>query len=122
MSPPISSELVDAWRARARARERESREHIIEVRARLGQIVRVLVDGYGARRVVLFGSVARGDASPSSDVDVLVEGVPIDRITNAHVAVLDALPGLWVDLVPAELARPEVLARALREGETLYAR
>lgn len=41
---------------------REHREEILAVAAR-----------YGARNVRIFGSVARGDASESSDVDFLVD-------------------------------------------------
>ena len=36
-----------------------------------------LAGQWGARDVRVFGSVARGDASPSSDVDFLVEFEPV---------------------------------------------
>jgi predicted nucleotidyltransferase len=35
-----------------------------------------LLDRYGVRRVGVFGSTARGEAGPDSDVDVLVEFLP----------------------------------------------
>ena len=35
-------------------------------------IVRRIVDGFNPERVILFGSVARGDADEHSDVDLLV--------------------------------------------------
>jgi uncharacterized protein len=41
---------------------------------------RRLVDSYGVRDIRLFGSVARGEATDSSDVDLIVEFDP-DRIT-----------------------------------------
>ena len=37
------------------------------------EIVRTIVDAINPRRVVLFGSRARGDARPDSDVDLMVE-------------------------------------------------
>lgn len=55
-------------------------EILAELRRRLEQL-------YGSRlvRLVLFGSQARGDAEPGSDIDVLVvlEG-PVDPIAEIH--------------------------------------
>lgn len=117
----ISRELVDAWRARGAAREASERAHRASVRALLPAVTRLLVEDFGAQRVVLFGSFARETADERSDVDLLVDGIAPERLGDAHVAVLDAMPGLWVDLVPASGARAEVLARAELEGITLHA-
>lgn len=38
----------------------------------LAELVRRLVDAYQPQRVYLFGSVARGDAGPDSDYDILL--------------------------------------------------
>jgi predicted nucleotidyltransferase len=40
--------------------------------ARLAEIVRRLVEAYQPERIYLFGSVARGEAAPDSDYDLLV--------------------------------------------------
>lgn len=42
-----------------------------ELRARRNEIL-ALADRYGAYNVRVFGSVARGDATPNSDVDLLI--------------------------------------------------
>jgi len=45
----------------------------------LAEIVRRLVEVYQPRQIYLFGSVARGDAGPDSDYDIMVvvpDGVP----------------------------------------------
>jgi len=57
----------------------DKREAILELAAR-----------YGASQVRVFGSVARGEARPDSDVDFLVS-FPPDR------SIFD-LVGLWLDL------------------------
>ncbi len=49
-----------------------------------------LADQYGASNVRVFGSVARGEARPDSDVDLLVS-FPPDRS-------IFVLVGLWLDL------------------------
>ena len=50
------------------------------IEARLPQVVRMLAKDFGATRVLLFGRHARGVAGPESDVDLLVEGLPLARI------------------------------------------
>ena len=48
----------------------------------LSEAVRRLVAAYQPERIYLFGSVARGDADPDSDYDLLVvvpDGVPPER-------------------------------------------
>lgn len=48
---------------------------VSQVRDRRDAILR-LAEKYGIRRVRLFGSVARGESNPSSDLDVLVDFEP----------------------------------------------
>jgi predicted nucleotidyltransferase len=47
--------------------------------AALKEVVRRLMEAYSPERVYLFGSVARGDAGPDSDYDIMVV-VPDDAI------------------------------------------
>jgi hypothetical protein len=67
---------------------------------------------HGARNVRIFGSVARGDEGPSSDVDFLVE-------FEEGRSVLD-LAGLWQDLEEllarkVDVAEPEGLHWYIRD-------
>jgi predicted nucleotidyltransferase len=81
-------------------------------------------------RIVLFGSRARGQATASSDVDLLVVLPEVANKRHATVEVLRALGDLPVaaDVVvttPEELARRgqvngDVLRAALREGKVVY--
>ena len=83
-------------------------------------------------RLVLFGSHARGDAHPESDVDLLVVLPQVTNKRQVTVAIRRALTDLPVckDIVvttPEELARRDalvgtVLRPALREGKVLYER
>jgi predicted nucleotidyltransferase len=74
----------------------------------------------GVRRLGLFGSMARGDATETSDVDFLVE---LDRKTfDAYMDVkelLERLFGRRIDLVMAESLKPQLKSRILQE--TMYA-
>ena len=40
-----------------------------------------LISARGVRRVAVFGSVARGDSGPDSDIDIMVEIDPEARLT-----------------------------------------
>lgn len=49
----------------------------------IAEITRRLVDYYQPVRIYLFGSVARGDDDPDSDLDFLVvvpDDIPVDRL------------------------------------------
>ena len=63
---------------------------------------------------------ARGAARPESDVDLLVEGLPFERLIEATVRADRLLAEASADLVPADRVRPEVLTRALAEGILLH--
>ena len=74
---------------------------IEELRARREEILRTTTK-HGARNVRLFGSAARGDAGPASDLDFLVE-------MEEGRSLLD-LVGLWQDLEALLGCKVDVLA------------
>ena len=96
----------------------------------LSIIVERLVRQFNPTKIVLFGSHARGDARPDSDVDLLVVLPRVENKHRAHVAMLRALGDLTtpVDIVittPDELAHRghvigPIFRPALRDGSVLY--
>lgn len=74
----------------------------------------------GVRRLGLFGSAARGEATDASDLDFLVE---LDHKTfDAYMDVKELLERLFerrIDLVMAEAVKPQLRSRILQE--TIYA-
>lgn len=96
----------------------------------LAQATERLVARFGPRRVILFGSHARGTADARSDVDLLVV-CPIPGSRRALMVAMDsALSGLGfardvIVLTPEEFERdrriPGTIARyASQEGKVLY--
>lgn len=84
------------------------------------QILR-LARGHGARNVRVFGSAARGDARPDSDVDLLVDldsGRSLLDLGGLLVD-LEALLGRSVDLVTERGLRERIRDRVLREAVPL---
>ncbi len=76
---------------------------------------------YGATDVRVFGSVARGEARPDSDVDFLVRMEPGRSIFDlaALVAELEALLGRPVDVVPDDAIYWLLRRRILSEAQPL---
>src|ERR1700676_3403119 len=79
-----------------------------------------LRERYGVESLAQFGSVARDEAGPDSDVDLLVEfGRPITLFDLVAVQqYLEACLGVrWVDLVPRDSVYPAFRDDILREAQ-----
>ena len=95
--------------------------HEKELRPELGEICR----RYQVKQLSVFGSVARGEARPDSDVDLLVEFLPDARIGMIQygglMLALSDLMGRKVDLVTKRALRPVLRDSILEEARLLYA-
>jgi predicted nucleotidyltransferase len=115
MSPRDAVAILDRrFAEKAAEDERCARE----IRASIPVVAELLSMEFGVHKVVLFGSLTRGDARPDSDIDLAVEGLPPGQTFRAMARAAEAA-GRHVDLVPIEGARPEVLAIIEREGEVI---
>ena len=78
-----------------------------------------LAQKYNIRQVILFGSRARGDFSPTSDIDLAVSGGNIARFSLDLDEETSTL--LKYDIVDLERAmQPELRESIKKEGKTLY--
>ena len=78
---------------------------------------------YGAERIYLFGSYARGDASSGSDVDLRIDKGRIRglfALSGLRLALEDRL-GVEVDLLTSDSLDGEFLDRIRNEEVLLYA-
>jgi predicted nucleotidyltransferase len=75
-------------------------------------------------RVILFGSRARGDSRPHSDIDLAVSCPRASEREwlDLYDAIEDAPTLLSIDLIRLEKASPRLRDRILREGRTVYER
>src|SRR5438067_13597518 len=102
------------------------------VQAEIDRMVKRIVKRFAPEKIILFGSQARGDAGPDSDIDLLVvmpvEGSVFDKGLEITMALHDRT--VPVDVV---VTTPEAFAwrkdyvgtiewPATREGKVLYAR
>jgi len=74
----------------------------------------------GVRHAALFGSCARGEERPDSDVDIMIEVDPTARIgVYEYVAIKDYIAGLFdtrVDVVRRDRLKPYVGPAADRDA------
>ncbi len=89
---------------------RQKREEIMRIAAR-----------HGVTSIHVFGSAARGELGPESDVDLLIEvtGPTTPWFPGGLVAELEALMGRRVDVVEAPALRPELKDVILAEAVPL---
>jgi hypothetical protein len=92
------------------ARLKEKRVEILRIAAR-----------HGAQNVRIFGSVARGDARPDSDLDVLVDMEPGRSLFDMGGLLVDleSLLGCKVDVVTERGLRQRLRDRVLSEAVPL---
>jgi predicted nucleotidyltransferase len=116
------AEYRRAWQRRWREAEERDRKRVEELRQTALACARLLVECFDARRVYLFGSLARGGRPhKGSDIDLAVEGMAPGRVYWRALAQLWELlpPGVELDLVPLEDAHPELVDLIHQEGELL---
>jgi predicted nucleotidyltransferase len=89
---------------------REKREEILQVAAK-----------HGARTIRVFGSVARGEADVSSDLDLLVEMEPGRSLLDLVGLLMELrdLLGCRVDVVTEKGLRERIRERVLKEAVAL---
>lgn len=100
--------------------------------AYLPEIVDRIARRFNPLRILLFGSWARGEAKPDSDIDLLVILPYVEDKRQAAILIGNSLSDLPVskDIIvttPAEIAaRGEIIGNvlrpALREGKVIYER
>ena len=96
----------------------------------LNEIVRRIVEVAQPEKIILFGSAARGEMGPNSDLDLLIVKTGADRLHLAEEIYMQ-MPGVGqpVDIVvvtPEDLERYRdsigmIIGPALREGKVIYA-
>jgi predicted nucleotidyltransferase len=97
----------------------------------LDEIVRRIVEVAAPEKIILFGSAARGEIGPNSDLDLLVVKSDAHRRRLAQAIYMNLFGvGRAVDVVvvtPEDVERYKdafalVIEPALREGKVVYAR
>ena len=116
--PEQMQRYVAIWRQRIIQQQAEALRLAEQARTDAQQIATMLRDQFWATRVILFGSLAKGEFTLDSDIDLAVAGVPKVEFFAA-LAAANALAHTWVDLKPLEDLQPHFRRRVLETGEDL---
>ena len=112
--------VLTAPRRLRRARQRSPGHRLALLRERRSELL-TAARRHGIRDVRVFGSVARGDETPESDVDLLVDLDPerslLDVIGFQQEA--EDILGLGVDVAVPRMLKERVRARAMREARPI---
>jgi uncharacterized protein len=89
------------------------------------EVIAEICRRYHVHELSVFGSAARGDMKPESDIDILVElepDAPIGLWEFGHMeGELSVLLGRKVDLVSKRGLKPRVRPYVLRDAKVVYA-
>lgn len=100
--------------------------------ASLEYIVDVITKNLAPRRVILFGSHARGEAGPDSDLDLFIELDPplpargrsrqVKKLFDPYPCPMDVVVYTPEEVAYWQQAPASLVASVLREGKVLYER
>ena len=114
--------LDPAWQrfaAHIRARNaevsRQTEAEAVRSRAAAEAIAAMLRERFGAMRVILFGSLARGRFRLDSDIDLAVAGLAKGDLFRAMADAME-FTNRWVDIKPLEEVDPHFRLRILETG------
>lgn len=115
MKTEIYKHYREAWNRRLRKEE----EALKQKRRLLIKKVRLCAEkikDLGAKRVILFGSLAANRFRKDSDVDMAVEGLSVDAYFKALGILEEILGDVSFDLVDMQEALPSVVRKIKEEG------
>ncbi len=116
------SSYIEGWQKRL-CQERKALDQAAQQARKQAQVcAKALAEEYGAERVYLIGSLARGSGfHPRSDIDLVVAGLAPKRyfVVLADIA---ERASREVDLILLESATPALLGCVDNEGVLLYER
>jgi uncharacterized protein len=118
MTDPIP--YLEYWQNRQRERQQQNQQLARQARKNLRPIIAYLIENFPITKIILFGSLLKGNFCETSDIDLVVEGIPKENYFQI-LARVNSLSDRWIDLKPIEDLEPHFLQRVLQTGECLYA-
>lgn len=109
----ISVEFLE--RRRAQREEARLRDFALYKK----RIVKAL-RSFAPSKIYLFGSLTKRTWGECSDIDIAIEGIPIDKVAQVDRALKEAFGHTDFDIVLMEYAERSLLGSILHEGKLIY--
>jgi uncharacterized protein len=117
----VEQKYIDYWRDRQMQQQLNSAALAQQAWSDVEKVAELLRAKFGATRVIVFGSLVRGDRfDAESDVDMAVEGIPPGDYFTA-MAEVNEVSHQWIDLKPLESLEPHFLQKVLTMGKIINA-
>jgi predicted nucleotidyltransferase len=116
---PMETETYKRYREAWDRRRKKEVEELDRKRGILIKKVRLCaqkIKDLGAKRVILFGSLATGNFRKDSDIDLAVEGLSVNGYFKALGILEEILEDVNFDLIDTKETIPTVMKRIEREG------
>jgi predicted nucleotidyltransferase len=92
-----------------------------ELQKAADKCIKVLKEQYNVKRVFIIGSLVKGLIHKYSDIDLVVEGLPIELYMKVLTELWELLPhGVELNLIPFEGAFESLKKKTIQEGQLVY--
>lgn len=118
--PQTDQDYFVYWRQEKERRQNIAQQQALQARASLPKLTNILVEQFHVTKVILFGSLVRGNFDGESDLDLAVGNLMPQDYFRAHAVLNDNSP-FPVDLKPLEDLDDTFRIKVERMGECLYA-
>jgi predicted nucleotidyltransferase len=107
------------WKQQQKQQKARDREAADKARSLLPELIDILANQFQANKIILFGSLAKGKFTQTSDIDLAVAGIPTCDYFKAF-ADLNFLSKFEVDLKPLEELDSHFYQRVMETGQVIY--
>lgn len=107
------------WKQQQKQQKVRDREAADKARSLLPELIDILVNQFQANKIILFGSLAKGKFTQTSDIDLAVAGI-LPRDYFKAFADLNFLSEFEVDLKPLEELDSHFYQRVMETGQVIY--
>lgn len=116
LTPEELKAYASGWKRRSQEKQRKRDILRGEAMGRAYLVARLLREKYGVKRVILFGSLAEGMVRDGSDIDLVAEGLDMDRFIDIYWDASQLAHPFELDLVPLGSATGPLLRRIQKSG------
>ncbi len=119
MSTSNIDPYINYWRLHQVKQKLQEQQLVKQARQSLPKVIKILVEEFNANKIILFGSLVKGDFNQESDIDLAVAGIPSSKYFQA-LGKVNLFSDRWINLKPLESLEKHFLKRVLETGECIY--